>query len=244
MVDAVLILCGLVVWGGHVTAPWRLAGRSSQAQQRWRLAALPLLIAAALAFLTHLTLYPDRAIAGGLATLPRGNGFSRLLTVLFLATLAIDLLVLFAGQRLGKIGWRLASAGALPLLLSFGLAGEVLRIGQGPLGEPLLVWPAVLARSVIALAAGDLWVRRPPIWSPAAALAVPLYFLSLPNPLRVVLWQVGLGATMAASILLLLSARWLPQRYRRLALTAGLFFCAILLAQAATFSEALSGAMR
>ncbi len=243
-VDAALIFCGLAVWGGHVTAPWRLASQPLGEQQRWRLPALPALMAATLAFFAHLMLYPDRAVGGGLATFPRGNGFSRLLTALFLATLAIDLIVLLAGDRLGKIGWRFAAVGALPLLLTVALAGELLRVGQGPLGEPLLIWPAVLARGLAALGAGDLWLRRSSKWSPVAALAVPLYLLSLPNPLRLVLWRLGLGATMATSILLLVSTRWLPQRYRRLALAAGLFLFAILLAQAATYSEALSGALR
>lgn len=243
MVDALLTLFALVFWGGHVVVPWHLAGRPAESQYPWRLAALPALLAGALAFFSQLALYPDRAIAGGLATFPQGNGFSRLLTMLFLATLATDLLMLVAGPRLEKLGWRLAAVAALPLLFTLGLAAEVMRIGQGPLGEPLLVWPAVLARTVIALAAGELWLRQRPLWSPLAALAVPLYLFSLPRPLRAGLWQLGLGMTATAAILLLLSARWLPQHYRRPALGAGLLLIALLFSQAATLSEALSGAM-
>ncbi len=243
MLDALLILFALVVWGGHVVVPWRLAGQPAENQQPWRLAALPTLLAAALVFFTQLALYPDRAIAGGLATFPQGNGFSRLLTLLFLATLATDLLMFLAGPRLEKLGWRLAAFAALPLLFTLGLAAEVMRIGQGPLGEPLLVWSAVLARTVIALAAGELCLRQRPLWSPLAALAVPLYLVSLPRPLRAGLWELGLGMTVLAATFLLLIARWLPQRYRRPALGAGLLLIALLFSQAATLSEALSGAM-
>jgi hypothetical protein len=256
LIDPLLLWLGLATLGAHVTVPWRLAGAPAELRRRWQLMALPALWTGLLAFFAGLLLHPDRAVAGGLATFPGGNAFSRLLSGLFLAAAALDLLLLVAGHRFGDArrsaaGWRLAGAAAVPLLIAYCLAAEVVRVGEGPLGEPLLVWPAVLARGALALSAGELWLPgRPPwgshfrpLWSPVAALALPVYFLALPPPVRFGLVELGLPVTLTAAGLLLVAARWLPARYRKAALAAGLLLAAIVLSQAAALSEALSGAL-
>lgn len=216
-------LLPLVLWiacGFQTLAPWRLARGPGLAPAR--LAGLGLLLWSTLALLLPLSLSidPDPAVAQGLA--PPWTGNRSLLAGVFLwgTVLAGNLILLHAGHGLGAVGLRLLAAiGGLALLL--GLHGlEALRVGAGPPTATVERVGIVLLGVPVCLAAAELFLPGRPVWSPAAALALPAAALLFPPELGP---SLGLDrVTLLAAACLLALARFVPQRFRRPSLALGL----------------------
>jgi hypothetical protein len=232
MLDYGAALAGLLAWGAHAVVPWRLAGGPPRARRLWGLAALPLLGAGALAGLALAAARTDAVLGAGWGVRPLTRGVVHALVVLVPALAATDLLLAVARHRLEPAGWRVAAGVGGAALAVAALAAELLRAGGGPAtGIPGIV-AAAGCRAVLALAAGEALTPSRPLAAAAAALAIPVYWLSLPAPVGDLLAAEGSGWTAAAAATLLAAARWLPRRLRRPGLAAGVLLAALLLARA------------
>ena len=240
MSEAPLLAIALVAWGSHAAAP--LAVRDDlPARTRWRWLALPLGGAAALALALTLATDPDRALAAGLGPLPIGTPRTGFLSFALFLLLATDSLVAAGGEKLGRKGFTLAGIVGLVALVPSSWIYELLRAGEGPTGSLPWLIAATVARILLALAAGELLAPGRPRWAALAPIAIPLSFFSLPAAVRSILVAGGDPATYLAAAVLLTASRWLPERFRKVALGAGVVLTAIALARAATASAALAG---
>ena len=247
LVDALLLGVLLVGWGAQATVPWRLGGdlravatAPAPGLRLWRFAALPLALAGLVAALALAGRNPDATIAAHLVPLLSSTS-GRMLALLATALLGSALIAGLAGERLDATGLRLAAAIGLAACAAMAWAGELVRAGEGPSSSSLL--PFVLlagCRLALTLAAGELLSPGRPRLAVAGGLALAAYLPLLPRELRGPLWGEGLGLTCAAGALLLLAARWLPRRLRRLSLAMGVLLAAILLAQAGRVSQRLA----
>jgi len=241
---SLLLALILVVWGAQAVAPWRLRrGNSpdpSAARRRWGHAALPLLLAGALAALLYVHDRPDAALGSGLmpilATLP-----GRLLVLLLAALLVADLILALGKSRIETLGWPLAAVLGLLFLAAASLAGELLRVGETARGPLSLFLAAAACRLLITLAAGEVLAPGPrrPLLALPAGLALPFYLFCLPRPLQAALAAGGEWITLAAASLLLLLAPWLPASLRRITLIAGVLLAALVLSHAGDLSQTL-----
>jgi hypothetical protein len=238
--DPFVAYAGLVAWGSHAVVPWRLARGPAARQHAWRLAAPLLLAAGVLAFALDVGLHADRAVAAGLGRLPAGSRLGLELAGCALALAAGDVAIFAARARLEAAAWRLAAGLALPALVVVTWAAELLRAGEGPLAAPPAALAAVACRALAALAAAELLAPGPPRWAPFAPLALGGYLLALPPLLTRALESQGDLLTLAAAALLLGTARWLPGRWRSIALAAGGLLAGLFFARAAALSEVLS----
>ena len=245
MVDGLLLGWLLLAWGAQAVVPWRLAASRAdltpERRQRvrpWAVALLPLLAAGALAAFAYANRHPDAALAQGLYPLSASR-LGLLLAVLLAALALVDLVAAGAGRGFEPAAWRLAAGFGLTFLLAASLAGELLRIGEGPESDliPLLVLAGL--RLLLALAAAETLAPGRPLLAPFAGIALPLYVLLLPARLARALWGGPAAFTLLAAAVLLLAARWLPASLRRLALGAATLLAGLLLAQAALLSQRL-----
>jgi hypothetical protein len=232
----------LTAWGAQAVVPWRLRHGDSPDQsatrRRWGHAALPLLLTGALAALLYVHDRPDAALGSGLTpflvTLP-----GRLLLLLFVALLVADLILALGKSRIETLGWPLAAILSLFFLAAASLAGELLRIGENERGPLLPLFAAAGCRLLLTLAAGEGLAPGRPLLAIPAGLALPLYFLCLPQTLQAALAVRGQWITLAAAALLLLLARWLPASLRRATLLAGVLLAALVLSQAGDVGQTL-----
>jgi hypothetical protein len=240
MTGAALLALVLAALGAHAVVPWQAAGDEA-ARNRWRLVALPLLLAAALAAVLLARAHVDALLAAGLLP-PLAGREGRLLAVLFPGVVAFDLMLLVGWRRLPPAGLRIGGLFGAALLAAGAMALEVLRVGEGPAdgAGPLLL--AAAGRAAVALGAGELFAPRRPLLATVAGLALPLWALALPRALRAPLWTAGGAFTLGAAALLFLAARFLPARLRRPALAGAALLAGVLFAQAAALSAALSAA--
>jgi len=239
MLDAVFLALVLVAAGAHAVVPWQAAG-DERARRLWSRAALPVLLCGAVAALLLARAHPDAALATGLLPLLGGRE-GRLLAVLLPAALALDLLAALGWRRLPPAAFRIAGVFGVALLAAAALAGETLRVGEGPSGGGAAVLLAAACRLGVALGAGELLAPRRPLLALLSGLALPAWLLVSPPELRAALWQSGAGFTLGAAALLFLAARFLPARLRRPALAGAALLAGVLFAQAAALSQALSG---
>ena len=237
VLDPLLLALLLAALGAHAVAPWSAAGDPA-ARERWRLVALPLLLAGALAALLHARLHPDAALAAGLLPLLAGRG-GRALAVLLPALLAVDLLALLGWRRLPPAAWRIQGVFGAALLAAACWTGELLRVGEGADGVAAVALAAA-ARLLVALGAGEIAVPRRPLAAPAAGAAVALYTWLLPPEVSGPLWSAGSVFTQAAAAVLFAAAPFLPRRFRVPALAGATLLAAVVLAQAMAVSQAVS----
>jgi hypothetical protein len=238
MIDAALLALVLVALGAHAVVPWQVAADAA-ARRRWGLAAPPLLLAGGVAAVLLARLHPDEALATNLLPLLAGRE-GRLLAVLYPAVLAFDLLAALGWRRLPPAALRIGGAFGAALLAAGSLAGELLRVGEGPNGGATALLLAAACRLVIGLGAGEVFAPRRPLLALAAGLALPAWALVLPRELQAPLWAGGGAFTLAGAALLFLAARFLPPRFGRPALAGATLLAGGLIAQAAVLSQALS----
>ena len=247
--NALLMAFQMLVLGLHVVAPWRLARPGTPAQATptsatdpkriWALTATPLLLAGAIAGVFSLGVHIDAALAWGLiwppTTLP-----ALALTFAAAATAATDLVLLAGFRRLEPAGWRIAAAVAMGLLIAASFAGEILRVGRGPVAGLSGLLLAALCRVPLALAAGEAATGPVRLSAPLAGVMLPLSLVGFSAPVR-----AALGAdlmTLGAAATLLLAARFLPSSLRRPAVFAGVLLAALFLDRSGELSAALEPA--
>lgn len=239
MPDGLIMAWVLFAWGVQAAVPWRLPGTGPGARRLWAMASLPLLAAGVVAALWYVQTYPDAAIASGLYPLKTTRP-GRLLLVLLPALLLAGLVAAVGWKKLEDAGWRIAAGFGLAFLAAASWAGELVRAGEGPESGPLPLALLVVCRLLLGLAAGEIVAPGRPLFATAAGVAFPLYWLLLPANLANLLTQSGALVTLGASALVLLAARWLPERLRRPALAAAILLAGLVLAQAATLSQTLA----
>jgi len=246
----------LVVFGLHALWPFRIASllrasssadpelsRSNDelARQRrlWSALAPVALIAAFLATAWLVGRGPDEAIAWGMTDPLRGSMPARLLTVALAAVLLSDLFVFFASARLDATAWRFHGAiGALALAATT-LGAELLRIGWGPWDGTSAILIAVALRIPLALAAAEVVLGPPRLWTTAAGPALAALAFLWPATLKRAV--AADAATLGAAALLLVLARFLPRSLRRAAALAGLLLALLFLERSAEMSRTLGG---
>jgi hypothetical protein len=239
MPDGLIMAWVLFAWGAQAAVPWRLPGAGSGARRFWAAASLPLLVTGVVAALWYVQSHPDAAIAPGLYPL-KASKPGRLLLVLLPALLLASLVAAVGWKKLEDAGWRIAAGFGLAFLAAASWAGELVRVGEGPESGPLPLALLVLCRLLLGLAAGEIAAPGRPLFAVAAGLAFPLYWLLLPAALADALSKSGALITLGASALVLLAARWLPERLRRPALAAAILLAGLVLAQATTLSQTLA----
>jgi hypothetical protein len=236
--SGLLVAVILLAWGSQAVAPWRLRRADEAARRLWGFVALPLLLGGALAALLYVHDRPDAAIIAGLSpifsTLP-----GRLLVLLLAALLVADLILALGKGRVENLGWPLAAILSFLFLTAATLAGELLRVGEGQRGPLSLLFAAAGCRLLITLGAGEAIASGRPLLALAAGLALPLYYLCLPGPLKRAIAGGGYWLTLAAATVLFLAARWLPVSLRRPTLLAAALLAGIFLAQTGDLSQAL-----
>jgi hypothetical protein len=233
-----------------------VGGSPAAYRRRWALAALPVLVVGLVAGLAYMRARPDAAIAVGLLPVT-ANLPGRLIALFLPAVLLVDLLLLVARDRLEDAGWAIAAAFGLLLAAAGALAGELLRLGEGPGGPRPALLGATACRLLLALAAGELLApsrpllgrssRRssrpifrpefPSILAPIAGLALPVYVLLLPSELQQAMIPERVWLTLGAAALLLVAAPWAPARLRRATLAAGVLLACLALGRAADLSQ-------
>jgi hypothetical protein len=243
LVGPVALLVNLAVWGAHAVLPFRLAapiGEAEPARRLWALAALPALGLSVVVTAGALRLDPEPATAWRLHELAAGSRPALFVAVAG-ATLALaDALLALGWRRFEPAAWRVLGALGLLGLGAVTLASELVRLGWGPVPAPAALWAAAALRLPLALAAGEAFLP-PTRWSrwlgPAAAAALTLAVALWPAPVRAALGADRLTLFAAAALLLL--ARLLPVRFRRVARVAGVALAALFLARAGALSHRL-----
>ncbi|QQR75796.1 MAG: hypothetical protein IPJ17_09565 [Holophagales bacterium] len=231
LVDALLTLANLAIWGCHGTIPWLAASRRAEWRRPWSLAAAPLLLASLLATASWIGTTPDAALAQNLAGQASAGTLARLLALFVIATLAGDLLLLAAWRRMEPAAWRLLGALGAITLLFVSAAGDRLRIGEGPSAGSVGLAIAWLVRLLLALAAAEI-LTGPRLAAPAAGAALPIFWLALAPTIRATIAAEGTYATLAVASLALLVSRWLPAHFRRATVVAGLLLAVLFFARA------------
>lgn len=227
----------LLVFGAHALLPLRAARGDAAVARLWSRAALPALGLASATTLFALRRAPDAALAWGITGPLTGPLALRLLLVAFVALVAADLLALVGGDRLGRREWLVIGVfGALALVLVTWVS-EMLRFGAGPVPMPGPLLAGALLRVPLALAAAELAVGRPRLFTllagPALLVAVPLWPLAHRAALGVDLLTLASGAAVLAG------SRALPARLGRLAGVAGLLLVTLFLARSVRVAETL-----
>ncbi|HEX4962945.1 MAG TPA: hypothetical protein VF173_19085 [Thermoanaerobaculia bacterium] len=241
MLDGLLLAGLLFAWGAQALVPWRLASLPPAAPWRRPLAAtlLPLLALGALAAYSYADRHPDAAIVQALYPL-RESRMGVLLAGLLLALAVVDLVATAGWRRFDPVAWRVTAGFGATFLVAASLAGELMRIGEGPESRPLPLALLTLLRLLLALAAAETLAPGRPFLAPLAAAALPLYVLLLPARLAHTLWGSPAAFTLAAAAILFLAARWLPPSLRRPALGAATLLAGLCLAQVALLSQKLA----
>jgi len=237
---AALLLFNLAVFGAHAVVPFRLVEASEERRRLWALTAPIALLTSIVATALFLARRPDEAIAWGMTGPISGSLPARLIS-LVVATLALADLVSAAGwRRLEPTAWRvLGTLGGLGAA-AHTLGAELLRIGSGPVGAGRLAFFALLVlRLPLALAAGELVAGRPRRWVPIAGPALVAAARLWPAALRQGLALDRL--TLLSAAVLLLAARFVPERWRRATGVFGLLLAALFLARAAAVAAVLGG---
>jgi hypothetical protein len=238
---AAVLALNLWVWGAHALFPWRLAADAAEPRHRrlWSAAALPALGLSLAATLVALRLDPDPAVAWGLSGFLDGAPVARVLAILAASSALVDGVLLVGAERLEPRGWRIAGAVGVAGLAAATFGSELLRIGWGPVPGPLALYAAAALRLPLALAAAELSVGAPRLWSALAGPGLAGAFLLWPAALRRALALDLL--TLGAAVALLVAARFVPARWRRAAGVAGLVLAVLFLARAGTLSAILGG---
>jgi hypothetical protein len=238
LLDPLLLLLVLVGWGAQAIVPWRRDAMGARFLRGWRVAAVPLAVAAVVAAYALADRNPDATIAAHLVPL-RASLAGELLVLLAGAQLLAALLTSLGSERLDRTSWQIAAALGLATCAAAAWAGEELRLGGGPLSSGFFMALLVACRLALTLAAGELLTPGRSRWAAPCGLGVAAYTFLLPHDLRVELLHQGLLLTFGAAAVLLLVARWLPPALRRPALGTGLLLAAIALTQAAHISQDL-----
>ena len=227
---------GLVFWGAHPAASWRLDDGGWRRAAMW---ASPLAALSLILLLRGAAQQAGAAVAVGLGPGWPVSTEGRVAALLLLAGLLADGLALgFRGRdepTARRLGAAIGSAG----LAGFALWGELLRLGEGPGSSATSFWTAVLLRSLVGFGAGESLLPGRPRWSGLAAVALLAYPLALPGILAAELEAQGDLLTLAAGAALFLIARFLPPRAARLAVLAATALAAIVLARAGELSQLL-----
>jgi len=231
-----IVAAELFLLGVNAVQPFRLATGAEKERRIWSLVVLPLLLAALLLALLHLSLTPDAALAWGIAWPPHTK-VARLLLVAGAAGGAGALLTALGGSKFEPAAWRFAGALGVALAAVASLAGEMLRVGGAPAGGLAALLLGALGRFALALAAGECATGRVRWLAIAAAIALPLGTIAGPAIVRSALRPDLL--TLAAAVALLAAARFLPGAFPRAAAACGVLLAALYLAQAARLSAIL-----
>lgn len=239
---AAALAVNLLVFGLHALLPFRLAGAAPERRRAWALVALPLLLSSILLTLAGLRFRIDEAGAWGL-TDPRGGSlFARIVVVLVAGALLADVVLLVGRTRVEPAAWRVAGVLGLLAALGHAFGSELLRVGLGPFSFGFVGLVAVaLLRVPLALAAAELALGAPRLWTPLAGLALWAATRLWAPALRGRL--AGELATLLAAALLLVLARFVPQTLRRATGAAGLLLAVVYLVRAALVSRALGGSL-
>jgi hypothetical protein len=243
LLDALWIAWALVAFGAHAVVPWTLAGDSADPELErrrlvWSRAALPLLLSGALAVLLALRAQPDAALAHGLVPF-HGSRLGRVALVLLPALAAAVLVTSFGWRRLENLGWRLAALFGAAALVPVAWIFELLRIGEGPAGDPGTLAGTVACRALVGLAAGHVAAPGRPWLAFLGGAALPVYAWLLPPVLSAALGPGGDFLTLYAGTLILLAAPLLPARLRRPAVAVGVVLASLFFARAGDLSQAL-----
>ncbi len=231
------VVLNLLVWGGHVLVPWRLASAAEASRRLWALVALPAVGVSILVTAASLRSAPDAAVAWRLHEIESGVLPALLLTLALAAAILGDLVLALGWRRFEPLAWRLlAGIGALALA-AVTLGSELVRIGWGPVPQRGALLGAALLRLPLALAAAEVALNSPRFVTPAAGLGLAGAVALWPEPLLAALGADR--ATLYVAILLLLFARFLPARLRRPAAVAAVALAALFLARAGEVSQAL-----
>jgi hypothetical protein len=240
MLDGLLLAFLLLAWGAQALTPWRLPGVAAERRRPWAYLTLPLLIVSALAALHFAQTHPDAAVYQGLYPLWLSR-LGRVLSILFPALAVANLVAMIGWRRMEDIGWRINAGFGLVFLLAASWAGELMRTGEGPESAPVALAFLVVLRTLLALGVAEALAPGRPVFAVMAGAALPFYYLLLPSAVAAVLGRSGQGITLGAASLLLLTARWLPQGLRRIALIGAALLVGLLIARAGDLSQALSG---
>jgi hypothetical protein len=240
---ALVLAWNLAVFGAHALLPFRLAAGAGEARRRWALAAPVALVAAVLATAALVARRPDEAAAWGLGGPVTASPLAAVVAVAIGALLVTDLVVLAGWRRLEPAAWRLAGALGVAGAVAHAFGSELLRAGWGPApGDLPRLLLLVALRLPLALVPAELALGRPrrftPLAGPALVVAVALW----PAAARAALG--GALATLAAAALLLVLARFLPERLDRAAGWAGFALAVVFLARAAEISRVLGARER
>jgi hypothetical protein len=237
-VSALVLLLNLVVWGGHALLPFRLAAGAAEAERRlWALAALPAVGLSVVLTAVAVGLDPEPAVAWSLHDLATGSRPALVVAVAVAAVALADLIGWFSWRGFDATTWRLWGAVGGLGLAAVTSASELVRIGWGPVAGGAALAAAALLRAPLALAAAEIVAGAPRWATPLAGVALPAAVALWPPALRAALGADRL--TLAAAVLMLLAARWLPARLRRPAGAAGVLLAAIFLARAGDLSQVL-----
>lgn len=240
MLSGLLLAFLLLAWGAQALTPWRLAAAEPERRRWWAYSLLPLLVVSALAALHFARTHPDAAVYQGLYPLWLSR-LGRILSVLFPALAVADLVAMIGWRRMEEAGWRINAGFGLVFLLAASAAGELMRAGEGPESGPFALAFLIALRTLLSLGVAEALAPGRPVFAPVAGAALLFYYLLLPAAVAAVLWRGGQGITLGAAALLLLTARWLPQGLRRIALIGAAVLIGLLMARAGDLSQALSG---
>ncbi len=240
IVQTLALAVGLVVWGAHPLAGWRLDLAAWRRAATW---ALPVAAVAAILMLRATVDQADAAVAVGF-----GPGWpisveGRMAFLLVLAALAGDALALGFRGRDDPQARRLSAVLGFAGLVGFAIWAELLRLGEGPDTTVTTFWFGAAARVVVGLGAGELMLPGRLRLAAASALALLLYPFCLPNSVAAALEANAGWLTLFAGAALFLLARFLDQRAARLALLAAVLLSALFFARAAELSQALRDPM-
>lgn len=240
MRDALLLLAVFVAFGAHAAAPFRLADGPARSRKIWSAVAPLLLVGGLLAWVLLIHSQLAGAVAQGIAPLGQGRA-GRALVVCSAALLLCDLLLLLGSAKVPPLGWRIAAGLGAAAAAAAAWLGELLRLGEGPATSGWPLAAAVVCRLLVGLAAGEAVAPGKPAAAVAAGLAFPVYALLLPDSLSASAAERGLGWTVGAAAVLFVAARWLPARFRRASLAAGVVLAVLYFSRIGELSAALGG---
>jgi hypothetical protein len=235
---ALVLAWNLAVFGAHALVPFRLASAEPEARRRWALLAPVALLSSVVVSVALLARSPDEGAAWGLGGPLGDSPLARVVALAVGALFAADVVVAIGWRRLEPIAWRVAGALGVVGAAAHAFGSELVRAGWGPAPGGLAALLAlVVLRLPLAAVPVELALGRPRRFAPVAGPALALAVLLWPAAARAAMGRDLV--TLAAAVLLLAAARWLPERLDRAAGWAGFALAVLFLARAAEVSRIL-----